>query len=313
MAMRLQRANQWQSSTCATIPRASHPARRVTVTGHRPVPVPVLVSAGLRSCFSVTPNLLRSRSAPHSVTRTRRAAVVQASWGAPVTFSTAKVVRTKLIAPGMHCILVDIGLDLVAAYTKPGQYIQAKVQEADKAAFFAIASPPDLNQSTVELLIKVQPGSTAETICGLEQGAKLSVSPVQGKGYPIDTVPAEQFPTLLLFATGSGISPIKALIESGLLEVSKRKEVHLFYGTQDAEFTAYTELIPVWNALGIKVHQVLSGNTNTYVQNALEKHAEKLLAHPTKTAVILCGQKEMCAAVTEICKNRGVEQFLTNF
>jgi hypothetical protein len=47
----------------------------------------------------------------------------------------------------------------------------------------------------------------------------VDVSPVMGKGFPADTVPPEKVSTIILFATGSGISPVKALIESGALEV----------------------------------------------------------------------------------------------
>lgn len=35
------------------------------------------------------------------------------------------------------------------------------------------------------------------------------------------------------FATGSGISPLKAVIESGALDASKRKLVQLFYGSKN--------------------------------------------------------------------------------
>ena len=50
-------------------------------------------------------------------------------------------------------------------------------------------------------------------------GAEVDASPVQGKGFPVEKVPAEKFPTVIIFATGSGISPIKSLIESEALEV----------------------------------------------------------------------------------------------
>ena len=40
-----------------------------------------------------------------------------------------------------------------------------------------------------------------------------------GKGFRPERAPAQQFPTCFIFATGSGISPIKALIESNELEV----------------------------------------------------------------------------------------------
>lgn len=50
----------------------------------------------------------------------------------------------------------------------------------------------------------------------------------------MDKIPVAEYPTVLMFATGSGISPIKAVIESGVLEVSKRKDVRLYYGTKSA-------------------------------------------------------------------------------
>lgn len=47
----------------------------------------------------------------------------------------------------------------------------------------------------------------------------MEASPVQGKGFPVDRIPAESHPTVYMFATGTGISPIKALIESGDVQV----------------------------------------------------------------------------------------------
>ena len=51
-------------------------------------------------------------------------------------------------------------------------------------------------------------------------GSEVEASNVMGKGFPIDKCPPEQFPTLLIFATGSGISPIRSLIESQALQAS---------------------------------------------------------------------------------------------
>lgn len=48
----------------------------------------------------------------------------------------------------------------------------------------------------------------------------MLASPVQGKGFQVEKVPPDQFPTLVIFATGSGISPVRSLIESGELQVS---------------------------------------------------------------------------------------------
>lgn len=52
-----------------------------------------------------------------------------------------------------------------------------------------------------------RPGSlttVAAVLCaGLAAGAEVSVSPVMGKGFPVDKIPAESNQTVLLFATGA--------------------------------------------------------------------------------------------------------------
>jgi hypothetical protein len=37
---------------------------------------------------------------------------------------------------------------------------------------------------------------------GLGDGAEVAVSPVMGKGFSVDAIPADAHPTVLLFATG---------------------------------------------------------------------------------------------------------------
>lgn len=52
-----------------------------------------------------------------------------------------------------------------------------------------------------------------------------------GKGFPIGQLPADQYSTILMFATGSGIAPVKALIESPDLQVPVNRAQHyLGYG-----------------------------------------------------------------------------------
>lgn len=204
----------------------------------------------------------------------RRQVVVRANWGAPVDFSKAKVVSNKQLFSGMHQLVVDVGTDVAASYTKPGQYIQvrttpvicmqhdclplhifagrcqhdttrgrmaggqwhsemcmdgcawtlhgtcdhgvthyasaclqAKVTADNKAGFFAIASGPNhpsLAPGSLELLIKTQPGATAEAIVAVGAGGDLLVSPVQGKGFAIDRIPAEDVDIVLCVSAERG-------------------------------------------------------------------------------------------------------------
>ena len=46
------------------------------------------------------------------------------------------------------------------------------------------------------------------------------MSPVMGKGFSVEKAPPAEFPYLFIFATGTGIGPIKALIESHALKVA---------------------------------------------------------------------------------------------
>lgn len=41
-----------------------------------------------------------------------------------------------------------------------------------------------------------------------------------GNGFKVGQLPVDKFDTVLMFATGSGIAPIKALIESDDLQVT---------------------------------------------------------------------------------------------
>lgn len=58
------------------------------------------------------------------------------------------------------------------------------------------------NQGLLEFLIKAQ-GEAAQALAGLGASADVAVSPVMGKGFPVDRIPAGDHPTVLLFATGA--------------------------------------------------------------------------------------------------------------
>lgn len=254
---------------------------------------------------------------PHCHKLSRRPARrlhVRASWGAPVDFTPAKVVATSREAEALQRIRVDLG-GLASNYTLAGQFIQAKASEDGKAGFYAIASAPDKENGIVDLLIKAQ-GQTAEQVVATPAGGVLYVSPPMGKGFPIDRIPPEQFPTVFLFATGSGISPIRALIESGALQTDKRATVRLYYGTANGAALAFKDSLPAWEAAGVEVVPVFSEEGQGYVQDAFARDAATVSEGDwAGTAAVLCGHKEMAEAVTELLGAKGVqkEHCLLNF
>lgn len=251
-----------------------------------------------------------------------RTCVVRSAWGDPVEFRKAALASNRPASPdgGLRTLVVKLPDEAARTFTKPGQYVQIKPDdEASKAAFIALATAPAdaaNNAGLVELLVKPQPGATAEALCALAEGAELLVSDAQGGGFPVDRVPAAQFPTVLLFATGSGISPVRSLIESGALD--GRPDVRLFFGTRSPAHTAYSDLASgAWaREHGVKVTHVYSeGEGGKYVQDAFAALGGLNGADPAKTAVVLVGQKEMAAALREALGAAGVapEAVLTNF
>lgn len=211
--------------------------------------------------------------------------------------------------------------DLAASYTRAGQYLQLRVPDAARSAFYAIASPPSHAVATgeFEFLLKTFAGSTAEVICRLKRGDLVELSPVLGDGFDVDRIsPAAEFPSVLIFATGSGISPIRSLIESGFC-ADKRSDVRLYYGARNLKRMAYQDRFKDWESSGIKIVPVLShpdekwtGETG-FVQAAFCR--TKGILHPNRTGVVLCGRKQMTEEVTRIMVEDGVssDRILKNF
>jgi hypothetical protein len=68
-------------------------------------------------------------SSSGSSRRTRKM-VVRANWGAPVDFTTAKLMSNSKVAQQLHKVVVDVG-NLAAGYAKGGQFMQIKVSASE--------------------------------------------------------------------------------------------------------------------------------------------------------------------------------------
>lgn len=162
-------------------------------------------------------------------------------------------------------------------------------------------------------------GSTAELLCGLKRGDVVEISQVMGQGFDVDRIePPEAYPTVLIFATGSGISPIRSLIESGF-GASNRSDVRLYYGARNLKRMAYQERFKDWESSGVRIVPVLSQPDDSwvgesgYVQAAFAR--AKQIFSPQSAGAVLCGQKQMTEEVTSILVAEGVssEKILKNF
>lgn len=209
--------------------------------------------------------------------------------------------------------------DLAASYTTPGQYLLIRVPGEDelKPAFMAIASPP--GGAAFEFLVKTVPGTTAEKLCGLRDGDVLELGAIMGNGFPISRInPPDEAQTVLLFATGTGISPVRSLIEFGFA-ADQRADVRLYYGARNLQTMAYQDRFTNWESTGLKIIPVLSRADDSwkgergYVQDAFLK-AQNIANH-FSTGAVLCGQKQMSEEITSALVADGVspDKILTNY
>uniref|UniRef100_A0A453DR30 Oxidoreductase FAD/NAD(P)-binding domain-containing protein n=1 Tax=Aegilops tauschii subsp. strangulata TaxID=200361 RepID=A0A453DR30_AEGTS len=124
-----------------------------------------------------------------------------------------------------------------------------------------ISSPPPASSSaspprSFDFLVKRLPGTPSARLCDLQPGDLVPVGgSVVGRGFEVTRIADAR--DVLVFATGSGISPIRSLIESGFGE-NEKIDVSLFYGVRNLQRMAYQERFSDWESRGIKIIPVLS-------------------------------------------------------
>jgi len=221
-----------------------------------------------------------------------------------------RVLENTVVGNRLHHIVLDTqSTDLPASYTVPGQYVQLTIGE-ERPAYMAIASAP--GSANFEFLIQSTDG-TAGSICATEAGGELLVSAPMGNGFNMDAIKSN---TPLFFVTGTGISAIRSVIESGDWNNTGAR---LYYGSYTPEDMAYQDKFEEWKQRGVQVHALISESTATawegqigFVQDA---YAEDPVEDASKAVLVLCGAKIMCEKATELLTAAGMpaEHALTNY
>jgi NAD(P)H-flavin reductase len=206
-------------------------------------------------------------------------------------------------AEGLTELVLDIGgTPLVGTHRTPGQYVRLALPEVGEG-MFAIASAPEPFSTRWEFLLKGG-GPLADALMRLEPGAEVRSTRPEGRGFPLVLARGKD---LVLFATGSGISPIRSVIESIRAERSAYGRVTLFFGARTPQAFAYEDELHQWEAAGIRVVRTVSqpgasgwqGLTG-YVQAHLgEESVEGALA-------FVCGQSGMVQGVMDALRTRGL-------
>jgi NAD(P)H-flavin reductase len=147
----------------------------------------------------------------------------------------------------LRAVRLQLPAPLAAAHTLPGQVLKAKAGPGE--GFFALASAPD-PAGRAELLLK-RGGQVADAaIAAARPGGDLVVTPPFGRGFPLEPALGHD---VLLFAAGSGIAPIRALLQALLRRRDEVDRIVLFYGQRRGADFAYRAEHLSWERRGVRV------------------------------------------------------------
>lgn len=136
---------------------------------------------------------------------------------------------------------------LAREHVRPGQVV--KVRTAAGEAFFALASAPDPG-AVAELLVK-RGGRVADALVArAAPGRTLELTRPFGEGFPVEDADGRD---VLLFAAGSAIGPIRALVQHLMTHRNRIGRITLFYGQRRGDEFAYRAEHLDWERRGIRV------------------------------------------------------------
>lgn len=231
--------------------------------------------------------------------------VTDAFHAVPVVDCTAAGARQVVLR-------VDAKGAVAAGHTTPGQYVKVTLPFDEVPRTYAIASAP--GHDTIELLLKV-PDERITQLLALGPGDKLAMSRPQGKGYPVDRVGGHH---LWLFAVGSGIAPLRAVLDHLLPRRNDLLDIKLLYGVREAAELSFTQRFDAWAGHGIQVMPVVSralpGSWNGRTGH-VQEHVPKVLPDPARTLAFICGlpamDRDVCAQLLQ--RGVGAEQVFRNW
>jgi NAD(P)H-flavin reductase len=177
---------------------------------------------------------------------------------------------------------------------------------------FAIASAPS-PERTIELLAK-RGATVANALCALAPGDRVEIASPEGPGFPLGEARGR---ALILVAAGSGVGPMRAVVQQVIARRSEYTDVILFYGQRAHEDFAFFREYAGWEAAAVRVIRVVSratvenGGMGGYVQDALRS----LRPDTVHAVAFLSGMRKMIDGVTNALIELGLsrEQIYLNY
>ncbi len=224
----------------------------------------------------------------------------------PTDYAAASVLEAWDETPAFRGIRLLLPPALARAHDRPGQLVKVRADRVGEG-FYALASAPDPG-GTADLLVK-RGGKVADAIAAASRaGGTLAITRPFGNGFPVGEAEGRD---LLLFAAGSGIAPIRALVQHVLAHRNRFARVTLFYGQRrGAEFAYRSEHLD-WERRGVRVVLCPSGEDDAWrgVRGRVQEVARSLAfagSPPADTVAFVSGMSAMVDDVRATLARAGI-------
>jgi sulfhydrogenase subunit gamma (sulfur reductase) len=192
----------------------------------------------------------------------------------------------------LRALRLQLPAAVASLHQRPGQVVKVKVAPGE--AYFALATAPAAG-GLVELLVK-RGGPVGDAVAAAATpGARLEVTAPFGRGFQVEEALGRD---VLLFAAGSGIAPIRSLVQVLLARREEVDRVVLFYGQRRGAEFAYRGEHLGWERHGVRVVLCPSGEDDTWpgVHGRVQEAATALDwggARPAQATAFVCGMSPM--------------------
>ena len=211
--------------------------------------------------------------------------------------------------PLLRGLTLQVNDDALRAHLSAGQYVKLSVLGVE--GHFALAAAPG---RPFELLVK-RGSALGDAMAGLAPGAEIAASLPLGNGYPLAHHRGRD---VHLFAVGSGIAPVRAVIDAIRGDRNAWGRVTVWDGQRQEDHLAYRAERTAWASDRIEVMECLSSPTGEWsgprgrVQEVFEVRPPEL--SPDAVAYV-CGMKAFVEDVKGRLGARGLsaERIFQNF
>lgn len=205
--------------------------------------------------------------------------------------------------------LVRIGFDEEVDFV-PGQYSSLKVNEAGLRRSYSVASLP--KGKSIDLLVDVSPmGVGSKYILSLKAGDEVEVLGFLGR-FTIEPSLLFNAKAILFVATGTGVAPLKPMIEDLLYNKHFAGEVRLVWGMRYEEDLYWLKEMDNINRDfdNFKFDVVLSKPTEDWpgFKGHVNEVVGQLKQDWSQTLAYLCGAKEMIIEMNKELMAKGVTE-----